>query len=305
VILPTAGAALDIPARARRAPRGRRRGRGAWRRRWGRAGRLRRARSRWRRPARLRVRQRRRLPPRAGAPRAGGRRAGRARPGLCRAPENLRGRRARRARLRPRAAGSLCRKRSAGASGDPRGPQLLGGAGAARACAGVRGRGVLRRRGLRGRRARVRLRLPLPGLLAQLGLLVGVEAREQVEALAPRRDRAEVLQLVFEHLPDLQRRGLRRRGVEELVELCERDGLKLREVVVLARAREAQRHLAERVDAVRVVQVVAPVYLAPADAVVNHLLLVAQVSEVGAHVRPELAILGARLARAVLRGHYG
>ena len=48
--------------------------------------------------------------------------------------------------------------------------------------------------------------------------------------------------------------------------------------VVVARARNLDGHLSERVDAVRVVQVVAAFYLATAHAVVNDLLLVAQIT---------------------------
>src|SRR5205085_411712 len=83
--------------------------------------------------------------------------------------------------------------------------------------------------------------------------------------------------------------------------LALRDGFEFGQVVVVARARYLDGHLSERVDAVRVVQVVAALDLATAHAVVNDLLLVAQVSKVRAHVRPELRIFAALLVRTLLR----
>src|SRR5256714_3427910 len=166
------------------------------------------------------------------------------------------------------------------------------------------GRRLSRGGGLRRHDVRVRLRLRL-ALFPQLRLLVWVEAREQVEPLAACRNGAEVSEFVFEDASDLQVCGLRRRPVEELVELALRDGFEFGQVVVIAGARQLDGHLPERVDSVRVVDVVASVDLAPAHAVVNDLLLAAQIAQIRAHVRPELAVFAALSVRTLLRGDGG
>src|SRR5215208_5212748 len=92
----------------------------------------------------------------------------------------------------------------------------------------------------RGRVRGVAVRLGLrPALLPQLGLLVRVESREHEELLAPRQDRAQVLELVVEQEALLQLLRRRQRLFEQLLELAERNSLHLGQVVVAVLARDA------------------------------------------------------------------
>lgn len=143
----------------------------------------------------------------------------------------------------------------------------------------------------------LRLGFPRPSSLGrgrerffrQFSLLVRVEPRKHVKRLAG-PDYTEESERVPNYFAGLQTRRRGRLRAKKQAQFTRRDGFQLGQVVVVGFASEANRHLPQRFYAVGIVTVVGRTDLAPADTVVNNLLLVLEISEIGANYRTKFLI---------------